>query len=135
MLREPERRFGRFVSMYLPRHMRAGDVETSELLGGLRAADLITPTPDGVYATFLPLLHVRSDNGYGRLLGHVARRNDHWRLEPAGESLVIAHGPDAYITPSWYATKETTGRVARRRGAADHEDRRQGEARAGGAGR
>ncbi len=81
------------------------------MLGGLRAADPITPTADGVYATVLPLLDVRSDNGHRRLLGHVARRNDHWRLEPAGESLVIAHGPDAYITPSWYATQETTARV------------------------
>jgi len=97
--------------MYLPKHLRADDAETAMLLSGLRAADLVTATPDGLYATFLPLIHDTSGGEFGRLLGHVARKNDHWRLEPVGESLVIAHGPDAYITPSWYETKRTTGRV------------------------
>lgn len=27
------------------------------------------------------------------------------------ESLVIFRGPDAYISPSWYATKKETGKV------------------------
>lgn len=97
--------------MYVPKHMRAGDAETAMLLSGLRAADLVTPTADGLYATFLPLIHHPAAGQFGSLLGHVARKNDHWRLEPAGESLVIAHGPDAYITPSWYETKVTTGKV------------------------
>jgi transcriptional regulator len=97
--------------MYLPKHLRAGESETSALLAGLRAADLITATASGPYATFLPLIHEPAEDGFGRLLGHVARKNDHWRLEPIGESLVIAHGTDAYITPSWYETKRTTGRV------------------------
>lgn len=97
--------------MYLPRHMRADDAETAALLAGIRAADLITASTGGLYATFLPLIHEPAGGELGRLLGHIARRNEHWRLEPTGESLVIAHGPDAYITPSWYATKATTGRV------------------------
>lgn len=97
--------------MYVPKHLRADDAETAMLLSGLRAADLVSATPDGLFATFLPLIHDTSGGEFGRLLGHVARRNDHWRLEPIGESLVIAHGPDAYITPSWYETKTTTGKV------------------------
>ncbi len=97
--------------MYLPRHTRGDDADAAELLAGLKAADLISWTRDGLFATFLPLIHQPADSGLGTLLGHVARRNDHWRLEPVGESLVIVHGPDAYITPSWYATKQTTGRV------------------------
>jgi transcriptional regulator len=97
--------------MYLPKHLHAGESKTAALLAGLRAADLITTTASGLYATFLPLIHDPADGGFGRLLGHVARKNDHWRLEPIGESLVIAHGTDAYITPSWYETKRTTGRV------------------------
>jgi transcriptional regulator len=97
--------------MYLPKHMRADDTETTTLLSGLRAADLVTATRDGLYATFLPLIHDSSGGEFGRLLGHVARKNDHWRIDPVGEALVIAHGPDAYITPSWYQTKTTTGKV------------------------
>jgi transcriptional regulator len=41
----------------------------------------------------------------------VARNNPHWRAAVAGESMVIAHGPDAYVSPSWYATKREHGRV------------------------
>ena len=97
--------------MYLPKHFRAQDAETQELLSRIRAADLVTSTPQGLFATFLPLIYDRSVGEHGALLGHVARKNDHWRLPAAGESLVIVHGPDAYITPSWYAAKREHGRV------------------------
>ena len=97
--------------MYLPKHFQADDEETAELLAGIRAADLITPSAEGLYATFLPLIHEAGADGPGSLLCHVARKNDHWRLAPTGESLLIAHGPDAYITPGWYASKREHGRV------------------------
>lgn len=97
--------------MYLPKHFRASDAETEELLTGIRTADLVTPSDDGLYATFLPLIYDADAGGSGSLLGHVARKNDHWRLVPIGESLVIAHGVDAYITPGWYASKREHGRV------------------------
>ena len=97
--------------MYLPKHFRAGEAATEELLAAVRRADLITSTTEGLYATFLPLIYDPGADGSGSLLGHVARKNDHWRLDPTGESLVIAHGPDAYITPSWYASKREHGRV------------------------
>ena len=92
--------------MYLPRHFRADEAQTRELLEGLRAAELVSATSQGLWATFLPLLHDE-----GRLVGHIARANDHWRLEPQGEAMVIVHGPDGYITPSWYAAKAEHGRV------------------------
>ncbi len=92
--------------MYLPKHFRADDEQVRELLEGLRAADLVTSTEQGLWSTFLPLLH----DG-GSLLGHFARANDHWRLAPVGESLVIVHGPEGYITPSWYPTKAEQGKV------------------------
>ena len=97
--------------MYLPKHFRADERETRELLDGIRVADLITATAEGMFATFLPLVHDRGAGDFGALLGHVARKNDHWRLEPVGESLVIAHGPDAYISPGFYESKREHGRV------------------------
>src|SRR5579863_1587965 len=97
--------------MYLPKHFTADEREARELLGGIRTADLITPTVDGLFATFLPLIYDAAAGAHGSLLGHVARKNDHWRLEPSGESLVIVHGPDAYISPGWYAAKREHGRV------------------------
>ena len=97
--------------MYLPKHFKADDAEARELLHGIRTADLVTATSEGLFATFLPLIYDPSQGENGALLGHVARKNDHWRLDPVGETLVIAHGPDAYITPSWYASKREHGRV------------------------
>ena len=47
----------------------------------------------------------------GALFGHVARNNDQWRKPAQGESLAIVRGPDAYVSPSWYAAKAEHGRV------------------------
>jgi transcriptional regulator len=41
----------------------------------------------------------------GTLLCHVARDNPQWRSAGEGESLAIFLGPDAYVSPSTYATK------------------------------
>ncbi len=97
--------------MYLPKHFTADEAQKHELLSGIRATDLITATDRGLYATFLPLIYDESVGDSGALLGHVARKNDHWRLEPIGDSMVIAHGPDGYISPSWYASKREHGKV------------------------
>jgi transcriptional regulator len=46
------------------------------------------------------------------LRAHVARANDQWKLlETAGTVLAVFQGPQAYVTPSWYATKAETGKV------------------------
>ncbi len=87
-----------------------------ELLEQHGAADLVTVTDSGLVATFLPFVYVpsspdRPDLALGALDGHVARNNPQWSLPAAGDALVIARGPDAYITPGWYASKAEHGRV------------------------
>ena len=97
--------------MYVPAHFSASDAEVRELLAGCPAADLVTSTPDGLLATFLPVLYDPAAGEHGALLAHVARNNDQWREPASGESLFILHGPDAYVSPSWYASKAEHGRV------------------------
>lgn len=92
--------------MYVPSHFAMTAEEQEALLRSITAADLITPTADGLMATFLPLLHRE-----GALVGHVARNNPHWSVAPNGESLVIVRGPDAYVSPGWYPSKREHGRV------------------------
>ena len=41
----------------------------------------------------------------------MARNNGQWRAPAIGEAMVIVRGPDAYISPGWYATKREHGRV------------------------
>jgi transcriptional regulator len=97
--------------MYVPAHFSADDAEVRELLAGCGAADLVTATPGGLIATYLPVLYDPAAGEHGAMLAHVARNNDQWREPAAGESLFIVHGPDAYVSPSWYASKAEHGRV------------------------
>ena len=76
-----------------------------------RLANLVTQSADGLIATPLPLILDRSEGPHGTLYGHVARANPQWQATTVGEALVIFMGPDAYVTPSWYATKRETGKV------------------------
>lgn len=102
--------------MYIPAHFSADDDAVRDLLINHGAADLITSTAKGLLATMLPFIYEEPgstpDAGeHGRLLGHVARNNDHWRVPADGEALVIVRGPDAYISPVWYEAKREHGRV------------------------
>src|SRR5918998_696736 len=97
--------------MYVPAHFAVDDDGVRDLLTHHGAADLITATSQGLLATFLPFLYDPTVGKHGRLLGHVARNNDQWRREVLGEALVVVHGPNAYVSPSWYAAKAEHGRV------------------------
>jgi transcriptional regulator len=102
--------------VYVPAHFRPTDDDVRRLLGNLDAADLITPTTDGLLATFLPLIFeppgASPEAGeHGRLMGHVARNNRQWKTASTDEALVIVRGPEAYVSPAWYATKREHGRV------------------------
>jgi transcriptional regulator len=101
--------------MYIPAHFAAADADVRELLARHGAADLITLSADGLLATMLPFAYEPSAPGgateQGALYGHVARNNDQWRKPALGESLAIVRGPDAYVSPSWYAAKAEHGRV------------------------
>lgn len=97
--------------MYVPEHFAMSDDDVRDVLQHLGAADLVTPTAAGLVSTFMPMLYDESVGEYGVLDGHFALLNEHWRVEPTGESLVIVHGSDSYITPTWYASHGEHGRV------------------------
>jgi len=85
------------------------DDETGwQILAGAHAGHLVTAEAGSLDATFLPFL---VDVEGHRVLAHVARANPQWRSADGGRGLLIASGADAYISPSYYATKRETGRV------------------------
>src|SRR5215210_6122853 len=103
-------------TMYVPDYFRPTEADVRALLDHLDAADLITATDDGLLSTFLPLIFEppgsSPDAGeLGRLMGHVARNNRQWKVPAIGDAMVIVRGPEAYISPAWYATKREHGRV------------------------
>lgn len=99
--------------MYQPAAFAEERVEVLHTL--IRAhpfATLITCAAGVPEANHLPLLIDPQPTPHGTLRGHVARANPLWQEEHAGrEALVIFQGAQAYVTPSWYATKRETGKV------------------------
>ncbi|VIO80636.1 FMN-binding negative transcriptional regulator [Bradyrhizobium ivorense] len=98
--------------MYLPPHFKIDELGAIHAaMRASRLATLVTATTDGLIGTPLPLILDPREGEYGTLYGHVARPNPQWKLPPTGEAMAIFTGPDAYVTPSWYATKAEHGKV------------------------
>ena len=98
--------------MYLPSHFEETRVEVLHaLMREHPFATLVTHGGDGLAANHLPL-HLAAETGpFGALQGHVARANSLWRQPEDTEVLVIFHGPQTYVTPSWYETKREHGKA------------------------
>jgi len=98
--------------MYVPPAFRNDDIENIRAtIRAIRLANLVTATADGLIATPLPLFLDETEGEHGTLYGHVAKANPQWRAAPTGDAMAIFMGPEAYVTPSWYATKQETGKV------------------------
>jgi transcriptional regulator len=77
-------------------------------------ATLVAHTASGLSADPLPM-HFdpvpSPDAPQGTLRGHVARANPLWRDAAGTDVLAVFHGPQAYVTPSWYPSKAATHKV------------------------
>lgn len=98
--------------MYQPAHFAQADsAAIRALMAAHPLATLCHQTGGVPTADHLPLLYDADAGPHGILRGHVARANPLWR-ESAGQTvLAIFHGPQAYVSPSWYPTKAATGKV------------------------
>mgnify|MGYP002084326225 FL=1 len=75
-------------------------------------ATLVTLAAAGINANHLPFELDSEPLPNGTLRCHVARANPVWRdYSRDTEALVIFHGPQVYISPSWYETKKQSGEV------------------------
>jgi|SRR6266496_4775519 transcriptional regulator len=96
--------------MYIPEFNRIEDRTTA--LAFMRDnpfALLVSSSESGPFATHLPILIDESSDRI-TLRGHVAKANPHWQMigqEQAHESLVIFHGPHAYVSPTLYEIRES----------------------------
>ncbi len=99
--------------MYVPAHFEESKIEMlHDLIVAHPLATLVTMSSNGINANHIPL-HLVNDKGqYGTLQGHVARANPVWSdIDNDVETLIIFQGPNSYITPSWYPTKQEHGKV------------------------
>jgi transcriptional regulator len=99
--------------MYLPPHFKQDDLAAlHRAMRQTRLATLVTLGETGLEASHLPVLLDESDGPSGTICGHLARANPQWRRTTAATpALAIFPGPDAYVSPAWYPTKQETGKV------------------------
>jgi transcriptional regulator len=99
--------------MYLPPHFKEERVPVlHEAIRTAALGTLVTMGADGLEASHVPMLLDPEPAPYGTLIGHVSRANGQWRRPDAGmAALAIFLGPEAYVSPAWYATKRQTGKV------------------------
>ena len=94
--------------MYVPEHFAEPDAAACHaLIRDYSFGALVTMIDGAPFASHLPFLLDDARGAHGTLMAHMARGNPHWRaLTTGGKSLAIFQGPHAYVSPSWYATKE-----------------------------
>lgn len=99
--------------MYVPRFNALEDAEEIRaLVRAVGSAQLVTVAEDGYpLATLLPVIWDPGPEG-DRLVFHLARANTHWQAIAAdAPALAVVTGPEAYVSPAWYASKAEHGRV------------------------
>jgi transcriptional regulator len=94
--------------MYVPAPFAVDDPGSlSAMIARAPLATLVAAGPAGLNAAHLPMLH---DREAGTLIGHLARSNPVASLGGV-PALAIFAGPEAYVSPGFYASKREHGRV------------------------
>ncbi len=92
--------------MYVPKPYRASD--PLSIIAAYPFGQIITSCGDLPYATSVPMYVVTTSTGHTELVGHMARNNPHATTLAAGQkALATFHGPNAYISASWYKDQPT----------------------------
>jgi len=96
--------------MYQPAHFV--ETDPGALLALMKAHPLATLVRGGaeLSADVLPIEVERVGDGW-RMTAHVARANPLWREADGQPVLLVFQGPQAYVSPSWYASKAAHGKV------------------------
>ena len=98
--------------MYIPPAFKEEDLgRQHEMIRTNPLGLLISSDAEGIHATALPFHLEAIAESRGRLQGHLSKANRHLQALDAQQVLVVFQGPDAYVTPSWYAAKAEHGKV------------------------
>ncbi|HEX9993248.1 MAG TPA: FMN-binding negative transcriptional regulator [Acidimicrobiales bacterium] len=92
--------------MYPPPAYHVTDPELAHrAIDAFPLAAVVSTGPDGLVATHIPLL-VERTGGAGTLIGHLDRENPHVGLLDGADVLALFRGPDTYISPTTYVTRQ-----------------------------
>ena len=83
---------------------RANLAACEQLIAEVGFGMIVAATPEGLRMAHTPLLSA----GRGVVQFHLAARNALTRhLSGGAEALIVVNGPDGYISPRWYGTRDT----------------------------
>lgn len=99
--------------MYVPSHFAEEQLPTlHQAMLDARLPTLVTTGSEGLEATHLPLWLEAGEGASGTLYGHFAKANGQWkRVTAETPALAIFLGPEAYVTPSYYPSKQEHGKA------------------------
>ena len=98
--------------MYLPAHFSQTDpAALHALMRQYPLATLVTQADGEPVADELPFVLDAELGPHGTLKAHVARANPLWQTAAGTPVLAVFHGPQAYVSPSWYPSKASTHKV------------------------
>lgn len=99
--------------MYTPTHFNESRLpELQEFMRQYPLGSVVTQASGRLEANHVPLILDAGNGPIGILRGHIARANSLWRdAKPDSEVLVLFHGPDSYVSPSFYPSKKEHGKV------------------------
>ncbi len=94
--------------MFQPSYFKQTDKQ--QMLKFIQAypmASLVSMSSTGLVGNHIPMLVIERD-GHFILQGHVAKVNSICNdLDKSVDVLALFHGPNAYVSPSWYPSKKT----------------------------
>lgn len=99
--------------MYLPAHFEETDTQTlAQLMREYPLGTWVLHAASGLLINHVPFMVETDSDGATRLVGHVARANPVWQaVAGADECVVVFQGPQTYISPSFYPSKQVDGKV------------------------
>lgn len=99
--------------MYVPQHFEEQDLGVLHALMQAHPLGAWVTQADGeLVVNHIPFLVEPAQGRYGTLIGHVARTNPVWKtFSREAASVVIFQGPQSYITPAWYPTRQAHGKA------------------------
>jgi transcriptional regulator len=95
-------------SLYIPKAHVVGELTfLHDFMEEFSFVMLVTATP-ALRITHIPSILDRTQGRFGTLRGHVSAQNaQKAALDGTHQAVVVFRGPQGYISPTWYATRES----------------------------
>lgn len=95
-------------TVYIPTVQRVEDRKfLHDFMDDFSFADLVTAAPT-IRITHIPVVLDRKTGPYGTIYGHISRNNPQQQaFDGKAQAVLVFHGPESYISPTWYAKAES----------------------------